>query len=767
MLRPLLAAALLGLGLHAPALAQGGIAIDEPREWGASATPGAVQARARNSIRVSGVASVPGGVRSVTLNGVRASLLPQPGGGMRFSGFVPVRDDTRSVEVAAFPAEGLPVRRSFPVTPTSASRAYERPEEAFGGARFKGQRWAVVVGVSKYQDSDVTPLRFADADARAFHDFLRSERAGLGGFPAENVRLLLNEEATYRNIRSALFTFLKRATDNDVVVIYFAGHGMADPERPDNLYLIAHDTEADDIAGSGLPMKDVGEAVRSLYARSVVVVTDACHSAGVGGQGTRRGGDNPINQAFLEQIQGSTGGSVIFTASQANQYSEEDERWGGGHGVFTHHLLEGLGGAADEDRDRIVTLGEMMEYTRDRVRRDTRNAQIPSISQTAFDEAWPMSVVPDSAPAATRGDEGSATTAADPTGGAPRLPVGQAVSSALDTGDPLLSDGSHFETWALSVRRGDRVTVTMRSRDFDAYLTVSKAGGGFSRNDDDGAGETDARITFTAEEDAVFLVRPNSVAPGAAGAYTLLVEGSTAGGAGTVPVRDIRLGQTVTSALDVGDALEGDSLRYEEWGFAGRKGQQVSITLSAAAFDPYLVLSQDGGRFRAENDDGAGGADARLQVTLPADGEYRLRARALQRAGRGEYTLALSSRGIDARAHPAPTRQPTPLLPGKPSAGTLSASDPVAADSSHYDEWSLTGRAGERIAITLRSPAFDAWLQVYHPGGSFQISDDDSAGDRAAGVIFTFPADGTYIVRANSLQKRETGAYTLLAERLR
>jgi hypothetical protein len=52
-----------------------------------------------------------------------------------------------------------------------------------------------------------------------------------------------------------------------------------------------------------------------------------------------------------------------------------------------------LKGDADEDGDRVVTLGELMEYTRDRVRRETRNAQVPAISSTSYDRFWPMAAV--------------------------------------------------------------------------------------------------------------------------------------------------------------------------------------------------------------------------------------------------------------------------------------------------------------------------------------------------------------------------------------
>jgi uncharacterized caspase-like protein len=248
--------------------------------------------------------------------------------------------------------------------------------------------------VGEYQDGRIPALQFADEDARAFRDFLLSEAAGMGGFDDDHVRVLLNEEATLRNIRSALFSFLRGATEDDLVLIYFAGHGAPDPGRLQDHYLLAHDTDLGDLPASALLMEDVNDAVRRLYYRHLVVVADACHSGGVGGQtATRSLSLNTVNSAFLDRMEASSGGHVTFTASQVNQLSQEDERWGGGHGVFTYHFLEGLRGGADEDGDAIVTLGEAMEFVRDRVRRDTRNAQIPTISQTAFDWYLPMSVV--------------------------------------------------------------------------------------------------------------------------------------------------------------------------------------------------------------------------------------------------------------------------------------------------------------------------------------------------------------------------------------
>jgi tetratricopeptide (TPR) repeat protein len=402
------------------------VQILEPKEWSSVATR-SITVAPRSSIRVVGLAQHSAGVARIDVNGVRAAFTPDAGGAERFVAYVPADAARRDVEVVVRGSSGPPVVKHYEMemgpAPAAVAAAPGAPPAAdrMPGA-FRGRRWAVVVGISQFADHNITGLRYADADARAFYEFLRSPRAGGGGFAEENVKLLLNEQATYREIRAALFTFLKGATEDDQVIVYFAGHGAPDPQRIQNLYLLTYDTDLADISSSAFPMDDVNKAIHSLYAHDVVVITDACHSAGVGGQvATRDLGGNGINEIFLQQLSASTGGLAIFTASGANQLSQEDARWGGGHGVFTHYLLDALNGAADEDGDRIVTLSEMMEYARGKVRVDTRNAQIPTISQTAYDPFLPMSIV--DASVASAAQPAAPVAASLPVAGAAREPV--------------------------------------------------------------------------------------------------------------------------------------------------------------------------------------------------------------------------------------------------------------------------------------------------------------------------------------------------------
>ena len=375
---------------------QGWIQILEPREWVTEDARG-LRLRAKRSLKVVGLAQHPSGISEVRLNGVKASLVRDPNGEFRFTGYVRVEEGVEVVDVVALVSlGGGRILRSFQLEALPSEQTYATPEDAWaeGEGGFRGRRWAVVVGISEFQDPQIPDLRYADEDAKAFHAFLLSEWAGLGGFRPENTLLLLNEEATYRALRSAILTFLSRATEDDIVIIYFAGHGAPSRESAADHYFLPSDAEVDDLRATAFNMQEFAEAVGEVDARHIILFADACHSAQVGGGLAARDlSVNRINQNFLEGLENTRGGLVAFTASQVNQVSREDVRWGGGHGVFTHFLLDGLAGAADGDSDQIVTLGELTEFVREQVRRETGNGQIPSVSQTAFDFYLPLSVI--------------------------------------------------------------------------------------------------------------------------------------------------------------------------------------------------------------------------------------------------------------------------------------------------------------------------------------------------------------------------------------
>jgi hypothetical protein len=287
-------------------------------------------------------------------------------------------------EAAAAPAQGAELAR------TETAYLCVAPDQPAPEVR---KRWAVVIGISRYaHGGEAFPqLRYAARDAEAFHRFLRSDRSG--GFEPDRVLCLIDEQATARQVRHAMFEFLARADRDDLVVIFFSGHGMPQAAS-DNFFMLCHDTQPGRLASTSFPMWDIDTALRRFVrAQRVVVFADACHAGAIAAPpGTRAGLDNPVHQ-YLRQLALAQAGRLIFTASEARELSHESDKWGGGHGAFTHFLLEGLNGAADANNDRIVDVGEAVEYVRAQVAAATKGKQHPDPSGQ-YDRKLPLAVLP-------------------------------------------------------------------------------------------------------------------------------------------------------------------------------------------------------------------------------------------------------------------------------------------------------------------------------------------------------------------------------------
>lgn len=253
-------------------------------------------------------------------------------------------------------------------------------------------RWAIVIGVSKYKHESLN-LRYADRDAEEFYKLLLSP---LGGkFKPDHVVKLTNHEATTASVTRALRSFLKKPGRDDLVIVYFACHGTPDFDRPGNVYLLTHDTDPNDIAGTALPMREIDLSLReNLLSERVVIFADTCHSAAIGGGIGRRstGNDTEMVNRYLKEVSTARGGIALLTSAEANEVSFEDARWGGGHGVFTHYLLRGMQGEADLNQNGFVTVGELFEYVRAKVQEATEHRQHPSIGTNPYDRNLPLAI---------------------------------------------------------------------------------------------------------------------------------------------------------------------------------------------------------------------------------------------------------------------------------------------------------------------------------------------------------------------------------------
>jgi hypothetical protein len=238
------------------------------------------------------------------------------------------------------------------------------------------QRWAVVVGIGKYRSPGITALKYTRNDAQAVYDYLIDPRGG--GFPKQNVKLLLDDQATRVNILSALGTFLARSVSkNDMVVIFYAAHGAPETDytrkEPDGLskYLVPYDSDPEDLYATAIPMPEIQTIFDRIESDRLIFVADACYSGASGGRTFTflQGRRNRLSGDFVDKLAQGTG-RVILTAADANEVSLELDELK--HGIFTFYLLEALRGKADINRDARVSIDEAYRYVYEMVSRHSK-----------------------------------------------------------------------------------------------------------------------------------------------------------------------------------------------------------------------------------------------------------------------------------------------------------------------------------------------------------------------------------------------------------
>ena len=260
--------------------------------------------------------------------------------------------------------------------PRRPNEVNERRDTADATGPYRDDAHAVVIGINKYQDPQIPDLRYARADAEAFYAVLTDPE--VGRFNPKNVALLCDEQATEREIRIALGTALpKRAAPDDTVVVYFAGHGapviVPRAKSADRMekYMLPHDAQADHLRASAISMDAIQGFFDWIESNQIIFFIHSCYSGQAGGRSFAQPGLQAraaLSAEFLDAL--GNEGRFVVTACGVDEVSLETPTVG--HGVFTYYLVQGLKGAADRDRNGLVTLDELYEYVYDEVEREAR-----------------------------------------------------------------------------------------------------------------------------------------------------------------------------------------------------------------------------------------------------------------------------------------------------------------------------------------------------------------------------------------------------------
>jgi hypothetical protein len=229
------------------------------------------------------------------------------------------------------------------------------------------KRFALVIGVDRYADTQITGLDGSSNDARLLAQALTKN----AGFPADQVVLLASDQPAERqptrgNILRRLSNLGTVVPPDGLFLFSFAGHGM---ERGGQAFLLPSDAQlSDDVSlleQTAINVINVKNWIQKTNVKQVLMILDACRNDPSG----RANADNVLTPSFTRGFsfdarnrEVTAFATLYATAVGKRAYEYKEKR----HGYFTWALVEALGGAAANSKGE-VTLGSLVRYVQERV----------------------------------------------------------------------------------------------------------------------------------------------------------------------------------------------------------------------------------------------------------------------------------------------------------------------------------------------------------------------------------------------------------------
>ena len=243
---------------------------------------------------------------------------------------------------------------------------------------------AMFIGINDFQRDIVPDLNYCCNDAKAIHSAFRDY--GDANAPI----LLVDEQATRRNILTLLNAFMSSVRPGEVLLIYVATHGIV---KYNDFFFLPYDGDEDNLLGTAISSKLLINALASIKDRGAkcLLVFDCCYCGSIGFDISK------------SQTEGRGGLSCLFSASPSETAIESRKIE---HGWFSYFMAEGLKGKADRHGRGKITLRDLYDYVYTETQRASKKRQHPVLIGTLDDETvlrefrqnsndWPTSSVVD------------------------------------------------------------------------------------------------------------------------------------------------------------------------------------------------------------------------------------------------------------------------------------------------------------------------------------------------------------------------------------
>ena len=236
----------------------------------------------------------------------------------------------------------------------------------------KPRLFVLAIGVGDYKQSPPRDLDYADDDANdVAAAFL--EQKGRGLYRDVKVEALVDDDASETGIIDGLNRVLGQIEQNDVAIVFLAGHGK---DLGSDYYFLPWDADVSYLEATGLSKEDLLRKLGAIYRKGAKVLAfiDTCY-AGAGGAGERGGGPPDVNR-LAQELSDTENGVIVFTSSTGGQVAVENPKWE--NGAFTEALLEGLSGKARPGAD-VVRISDLGRYLEQQVKKLTDGKQTPQV----------------------------------------------------------------------------------------------------------------------------------------------------------------------------------------------------------------------------------------------------------------------------------------------------------------------------------------------------------------------------------------------------
>ncbi len=229
--------------------------------------------------------------------------------------------------------------------PSGSEAAMATSIDAIRGPR--RDRWAAIIGTKAYLDRDISPLRYSTDDAQWLRGLFLSRYAFDPRF------LLLLIDANMLQVRKELQNELAKVGRNTQVIIYVNGQGYLG--KDDRVYLALADTTLQNLPGTGLPLDGLIDLMERCPSRNKILLLDIVHE-GTGADMKQQ----PDMPTLLGKLQTKPKTVTVIGASSTGQrgYAWPEKR----HGVFAYFLGEAFRGAADTNKDLMISDDELIRF---------------------------------------------------------------------------------------------------------------------------------------------------------------------------------------------------------------------------------------------------------------------------------------------------------------------------------------------------------------------------------------------------------------------